>query len=474
MNPVGLTLEAILKEIESGRLNRDELFPAFHERIKMVDSKVKAFISVLDEPIEGTEDGDFYGIPYALKDNIMAIGTKTTCASRILENYDSPYDATVTEKLKKHGFFLVGKTNLDEFAMGSSTENSAFFPSRNPWDTERIPGGSSGGSAVAVASGEVPFALGSDTGGSIRQPSAYCGVVGFKPTYGLVSRYGLVAFASSLDQIGPITLSVRDSALVMNMIHGKDPRDMTTVDRKIDFMREIEEGIDGMKFVIPEEFISEGLQDEVRDVIDRTVRKIESLGAKVVRKSLPSLKYVVAVYYIIAPAEASSNLARYDGVKYGLRVEMDDLKSMYMRTRDEGFGMEVKRRIMLGTFTLSAAYYEAYFGKAQKVRTMIKNEVNEILKEYDAIIGPTTPTLPPKIGEITDPLTYYLMDIYTIPANLVGAPAISIPVDFVKGLPVGFQVMGKRYDDPKILRIARSIERNVGILDGNRYNLPKL
>lgn len=459
-----MTVEELIMNLKNGRLKAREVINVFKERINKIDKNVKAFISVL-EPEVLENDTKLSGIPYALKDNILAKGTKTTCASKILENYFSAYDATVTKKLKDSGAILVGKTNLDEFAMGSSTENSAFFTTRNPWDLSRIAGGSSGGSAAAVACREVPFSLGSDTGGSVRLPAAFCGVVGFKPSYGLVSRYGLVAFGSSLDQIGPITHSVRDAALITQLIYGKDLKDSTTVDIELDFLKDIEEGISGMKFALPKQFMENTLDNKVAGALKKLIKILENNGGKVEQVDIPSLKYVVATYYIIAPAEASSNLARYDGIKYGLRNEKEDLNTTYISTRGEGFGEEVIRRIMLGTFTLSAAYYDAYFDKAQKVRTIIKNSLNELFEKYDAIISPTSPVVAPRIGEIKDPLTYYLMDLYTIPANLAGLPAISVPIDFHNGLPIGIQIMGKRFEDPKVLRIARNIEKSLDILD---------
>ena len=464
-----LTIEEALKLSDE---RRKSLIKESLDTIKKLDDKVKAFISLVENP--SWETGKFWGIPIAIKDNILVFGTKTTCASKILGNYDSPYDATAVKKLKKAGFVIVGKTNLDEFAMGSSTERSAFFVTRNPWDLERVPGGSSGGSAAAVSAGMVIASLGSDTGGSIRQPAAFCGVVGFKPTYGLVSRYGLVAFASSLDQIGPITKTVRDAAIIMEIIYGKDPNDSTTVDRKMNFLEGIEDGIEGMKFAVPHEVYSQGLDDGVAESFEEFIKLLEKLGASVERVSMPHLKYSVATYYIIAPAEASSNLARYDGVKYGLRIEKEGLKETYMRTRNEGFGEEVRRRIMLGTFTLSAAYYEAYFDKAQRVRKKISDEMNEILENFDAILTPTSPVPAYKIGEIKDPLTYYLMDIFTIPANLGGFPALSIPFGFSKGLPVGIQIMGKRFDDSKVLRIGRTVEKSSPYNENGRFPMAEV
>ena len=452
-------------------LNREDLAAESVKEIERMESVLKSFITVYKD--HESRSGEFAGIPIAVKDNITTKGVKTTCASKILENYVPPYNATVVEKLLLRGFTVVGKTNLDEFAMGSSTERSAFFPTRNPWDPTRVPGGSSGGSAAAVASGEVVAALGSDTGGSVRQPASLCGVVGFKPTYGLVSRYGLIAFASSLDQIGPITKSVRDAAILMSVISGKDAMDSTTVDKNIDFLKDIENGISGMKFAVPKEVYDyEQLDSGVAALFDEALKLAEKLGAKIRKVRIPSMKYAVAVYYVVAPAEASSNLARYDGVKYGLRVEEKGLKDMYKRTRREGFGEEVRRRIMLGTFTLSAAYYEAYFNKAQKVRRVLSSELDSVLTENDAILTPTSPITAFKLGEVKDPLTYYLMDIFTAPANLAGLPAISVPYGFSNDLPVGLQIMSRRFHDAKVLRIARSFEKNSPYNSNGRIRLP--
>ncbi len=456
---------------DSLNFSREELIEQSLEKIRSIDPVIKSFITVV-EKVE-VNDGPYRGIPIAIKDNITTKGLKTTCASKILENYIPPYDATCVRRLRDYGFAIVGKTNMDEFAMGSSTERSAFFTTRNPWDLDCVPGGSSGGSAAAVASGQVIASLGSDTGGSVRQPASFCGVVGFKPTYGLVSRYGLIAFASSLDQVGPITKSVRDAALIMEIIAGKDPFDSTTVSRKIDFLSQIEEDIHGMKFAIPKEVYEyEQLDSEVAERFEEAIKTAEKLGATVERVNIPSMKYAVATYYVIAPAEASSNLARYDGVKYGLRVEETGLKGTYMKTRNIGFGEEVRRRIVLGTFTLSAAYYEAYFNKALKVRRILSNDINQILDSFDAILTPTSPIPAFKIGSVSDPLTYYLMDIFTVPANLVGIPAISIPFGFAHDMPVGLQIMGKRFDDPKVLRIARNFEKISPYNDNGRIRLP--
>jgi aspartyl-tRNA(Asn)/glutamyl-tRNA(Gln) amidotransferase subunit A len=465
-----LTIEDSLKLPDEERENLPRLSL---EAIKKFDPHVKAFISV-KEDVSVEKNGKFWGIPIAIKDNILTLGMRTTCASKILENYESVFDATVVKKLKEAGFVIVGKANLDEFAMGSSTERSAFFPTRNPWDLERVPGGSSGGSAAAVASGMVVAALGSDTGGSVRQPASLCGVVGYKPTYGLVSRYGLVAFASSLDQIGPITKTVRDAAILMEIISGKDENDATTMDRKVDFLSEIENGVAGMRFAVPQEIYEHKIEDGVAERFEESLKLLEKLGAKVEKVSIPHMKYSVAVYYVIAPAEASSNLARFDGVKYGLRVKEKGLREMYMKTRNVGFGEEVRRRIMIGTFTLSAAYYEAYFNKAMKVRRKISDELNEVLSQYDAILTPTSPVTAFKIGEIKDPLTYYLMDIFTIPANLAGLPAISVPFGFSNNLPVGVQVIGRRFADGKVFRIARAIEKNSPYNENGMFPLPEV
>ncbi len=420
----------------------------------MIDPKIKACIST--SFIKGG-DGILKGIPFMVKDNMEVIGTKTTCASKILENYVSPYTATAVQKLLDAGGIVIAKTNMDEFAMGASTEYSYFFTTKNPWDLQRVPGGSSGGSASAVASGMVPFALGSDTGGSIRQPASFCGIVGYKPTYGLVSRYGLVAFASSLDQIGPLTKNVRDAGLIGNILIGKDPKDSTTVEKKMDLLKKIEDSIEGFKLAIPKEFV-EGLSENVKNLLNDAIDSFKKMGVKVDEVSLPSLKYAVAVYYIIAPAEASSNLSRYDGIRYGLSFDGDSIDDIYTKTKDEGFGREVKRRIMLGTFTLSATYYDAYFDKAQRVRSKIVSEMKQILSSHDAIIGPTTPGVAFKIGQLSSPLEYYLQDIYTIPANLAGLPAISLPMGKINGLPIGLQIMSNRFEDEKLLRIARNYE----------------
>ncbi len=465
-----LTIKEALGLIEKNQVSPSELTDSIIERIKSVDDKVKAYVTVTDEyaserarSLENSE-GAFAlkGIPLAIKDNICTRGIKTTCSSKILENFVPPYESTVTEKLLQAGYVLSGKTNLDEFAMGSSTENSGFFTTRNPWSTGRVPGGSSGGSAAAVAADECIAAIGSDTGGSIRQPASYCGVVGLKPTYGRVSRFGLVAFASSLDQIGPITKTVEDSAILMNIISGHDPKDSTSARVECpDFTATLGRDIKGLRAGIPEEYFSEGLDSEVEEAVKKALGVLQKEGLEIEEISLPHTEYAVATYYILATSEASSNLARYDGVKYGMRTEAKSLLDMYLETRSKGFGQEVKRRIMLGTYALSAGYYDAYYLKAQQVRTLIKKDFEDAFKKVDVIITPTTPTVAFKIGEkIDDPLKMYLNDIYTISVNLAGIPAISVPCGFSPdGLPIGFQIIGRAFDEETILRVAHRYEQ---------------
>ncbi|MCD6129627.1 MAG: Asp-tRNA(Asn)/Glu-tRNA(Gln) amidotransferase subunit GatA [Deltaproteobacteria bacterium] len=454
-----LTLTEILQMIEKKETNAREVFLSLKERIQEIEKHINAYITIFDE--EPEEKGLLKGLPIAIKDNMCMKDKKTTCGSCMLENFVSPYNATVIEKLEKSGASFIGKTNMDEFAMGSSCETSYFGPTKNPWDINCIPGGSSGGSAAAVASGEAICALGSDTGGSIRQPAALCGVVGMKPTYGRISRYGLVAFASSLDQIGPITRTVEDTALLLNIICGKDERDSTSADIPVpDFKKALNKDIKGVKIGVYEE----GLKD-CSEAVKENFKKAEDvftgLGAELVSINLPHLEYAVADYYIIAPAEASSNLARYDGVKYGFQQWKDDLMEMYKETRSSGFGNEVKRRILLGTYVLSSGYYDAYYLKAQKVRTLIKEDFDEAFKQVKAIISPTSPTETFKLGEkINDPLKMYLSDIFTIPANLAGLPAISVPMGLSKdSLPVGLQIMGGAFCEDEIISIAHAFER---------------
>ncbi|MBI5641709.1 MAG: Asp-tRNA(Asn)/Glu-tRNA(Gln) amidotransferase subunit GatA [Nitrospirae bacterium] len=467
-------IDDLRKMLDKGETSAREIAASVISRIDAVEERVKAYVTVTrdeafamasraDEQFSAGRKASLSGIPVAIKDNMCTKGIPTTCSSKILKNFVPPYESTVTTRLGNEGYVLTGKTNLDEFAMGSSTENSGFFTTRNPWDTDRIPGGSSGGSAAAVAAGECIAALGSDTGGSIRQPASLCGVVGLKPTYGRVSRYGLVAFASSLDQIGPITKTVRDAAIMMNAIAGRDPLDSTSAPVDMpDFTSVIGQDIKGMKIGIPKEYFIEGMDPEVDSAVREAIRELESLGAIPVEVSLPHTDYAVATYYVLATSEASSNLARYDGVKYGLRSEGKDLMDMYMRTRSEGFGPEVKRRIMLGTYTLSSGYYDAYYKKAQQVRTLIKNDFEEAFKNVDLILTPTSPTPAFRLGEKTDdPLQMYLADIFTISVNLAGVPAISVPCGFTsKDLPVGLQMIGRHFDEETLLKASHAYEQS--------------
>lgn len=477
MNLRDITILGLLEEIREGKISCKELALFFLDHLKRVDGRVRAFLYVNEEwVLKQAEESDrrwregragaLEGVPISIKDNILIKGHPTTCASRILANYIAPYDATVIERLKREGAVFLGKTNMDEFAMGSSTENSAFHPTYNPWNLERVPGGSSGGSAVAVSARMGLGSLGSDTGGSIRQPASFCGVVGMKPTYGLVSRFGLVAFASSLDQIGPLALNVEDTALLLKAIAGPDPRDSTSADITVpDYLNYIRQNSQ-QKFTIglPREYFTGDLDPEVGKLLDQTIR-ILSEKHTVKEINLPHTRYAVATYYIVAPAEASSNLARYDGIKYGLRAEAKGLIDLYKKSRSLGFGKEVKRRIMLGTYALSAGYYDAYYLKASKVRTLIKRDFEEAFREVDLIFAPTTPTPPFKIGEkTTDPLQMYLSDIFTIPVNLAGLPAISIPVGLTgDGLPVGAQIIGPAFRDELVLTLAYQIEKTLSL-----------
>ncbi len=444
------------------------------KRINEVDDKVQAFLTLNEEmALEtaknldsklGTDEskGLLFGMPIGIKDNIVTKNLRTTCASKILENFDPIYDATVTQKLQQAETITIGKLNMDEFAMGSSTENSGFQKTRNPWNLETVPGGSSGGSAAAVAAGEVLFSLGSDTGGSIRQPAAYCGVVGLKPTYGRVSRFGLVAFASSLDQIGPVTRTVEDNAYLLQAISGYDPMDSTSANLAVpNFAEALTGDVKGLKIAVPKEYLGEGVQEEVRQSVLASLKVLEKMGATWEEVSLPHSKYALATYYLLSSSEASANLSRFDGVRYGYRTDnAETLIEMYKNTRAEGFGDEVKRRIMLGTFALSSGYYDAYYKKAQKVRTLIKQDFEKVFEKYDVIVGPTTPTPAFKIGEKTaDPLTMYANDILTIPVNLAGVPGISVPCGFSNGLPLGLQIIGKHYDEKTVYRVAHAFEQ---------------
>lgn len=469
-----LTIHEAHELLKQRKISSVELTKSVLRRIAQIEDKLHACVTIADESAlkqaekidDCVENGDIApltGIPVLVKDIICTKGIRTTCCSKILENFVPPYDATVIEKLKAQKAVMLGKSNMDEFAMGSSTEHSAFFPTHNPWDLSRVPGGSSGGPAAAVASDESIYALGSDTGGSVRQPAALCGVVGLKPTYGRVSRFGLVAFASSLDQIGPLTKDVTDCALVMKAIAGHDPKDSTTVQYPVpDYTQHLIPDLKGLRVGIPEDYYVAGMQTEVRTALEVAIRKLEELGAKVDwEASLPHTKYALAAYYILAPSEASANLARYDGVKYGFSApNASSIIEATEKTRQLGFGIEVKRRIMLGTYALSAGYYEAYYLKAQKVRTLIRQEFDQAFKKYDVLVTPTSPTVAFKLGEkLADPMQMYLSDVCTLPINIAGVPAISIPAGFADGLPIGMQIIGKPFDEGTILRIAFAYEQ---------------
>ena len=472
-----LTAHELSDMIRAKKVSAKEVARSFVDRIEVVEDKVKAYVTVtpeaaltqaeaVDEAIaKGEAVGPLAGVPGAIKDNMCTRGVLTTCSSKILHNFKPIYDATVIERLNAERFVMTGKTNLDEFAMGGSTENSGFFVTHNPWDLDRVPGGSSGGSAAAVAADECAFALGSDTGGSIRQPASFCGVVGMKPTYGRVSRYGLVAFASSLDQIGPITKDVTDCALVLNAIAGKDARDSTSLDVPTpDFTKALVDDVKGLRIGVPSEFFAQGTDPDVEKAVMDAVEALAGLGAEYKEISMPSVAYGVPTYYIIAPAEASSNLARYDGVRYGLRSKNSpDVISMFENTREEGFGAEVKQRIMIGTYALSAGYYDAYYLKAQKVRTLLRRDFEKAFEEFDVIITPTAPMVAFGIGELMDdPFAMKLADICTIPVNMAGLPGISIPCGFKGDLPIGMQIIGKALDEETLLRVAYTYERNTG------------
>ena len=470
------TVHELVEKLEKGEVTSEEITRSYFDRIKEIDPKVKAYVSTLeDEAIAKAKKVDedrksgkpvskFAGIPIGIKDNMCITGTKTTCSSKMLENFVAPYDATVIEKLKNEDAVVLGKLNMDEFAMGGSTEHSAFFKTKNPWDLDRVPGGSSGGSAAAVAADIAPWALGSDTGGSIRQPASLCGIVGLKPTYGLVSRYGLVAFASSLDQIGPLTKDVTDAAMLLNIIAGHDEKDSTSIDvGEKDYTKSLVNDVKGMRIGLPKEYLGEGINEEVREAILAVAKKYEEMGAIVEDCSFEVGQYATSVYYIIACAEASSNLGRFDGIRYGYRTEkFENLKDIYKNSRSEGFGPEVKRRIMLGTYVLSSGYYDAYYKKAQKVRTVIKNAYDELFGKYDLLLTPTSPTTAFKIGEKSNnPLEMYLADICTDPVNIGGLPGISVPCALdSKGMPIGFQLLAKAFDEEKLLRAAYSYEQN--------------
>jgi len=462
-----LTAHELLEKLKNSQVSSKEIFDSLRARINKVEPAVKAYVRVEQSnnlAFKPAAAGLLEGLPVTIKDNICTEGLPTECCSKILQGFCPPYDATVISKLKNAGAVIFPlKANMDEFAFGSSTENSYFGATRNPWNLDCVPGGSSGGSAAAVASDEAIWALGSDTGGSIRQPASFCGVVGLKPTYGRVSRYGLIAFASSLDQIGPITKDVRDAAILTGIICGYDPSDSTSVNQVVpDFTKSLGRDIKSLKIGIPNEYFVAGMDPEIKTIIEEAVNKLKNLGALAQQVSLPHTEYAVPVYYIIATAEASSNLARFDGVQYGYRAESDNLIQMYKSTRAEGFGREAKRRIILGTFALSHGYYDAYYLRALKVRTLIKQDFDKVFRDYDCIVAPTSPTSAFEIGERSqDPLKMYLSDIYTISVNLAGIPAISIPCGFTKkGLPVGLQIMAKPYDEEMLFRVAHAFEQN--------------
>ena len=475
MDITELTVHELIEKLEKKELTSTEIIQSYVDRIKEKELEVQAFVTILeDDALKQAKNIDekrklgeitnkLAGIPIGIKDNMCTKGIKTTCSSHILENFVSPYDATVVEKLNSENLIDLGKLNMDEFAMGGSTEYSYFHKTFNPWNLNKVPGGSSGGSAAAVAANMVPWALGSDTGGSIRQPSSFCGVVGLKPTYGLVSRYGLVAFASSLDQIGPITKDVEDAAILLNLIAGHDEKDTTSADiPKKDYTKNLKNDISGKKIGVPKEFFGEGINAEVKEKLQQAIDTYKELGAEVEEFSLDIAKYSLATYYIIACAEASSNLGRFDGIRYGYRTpEFSNLKELYKKSRSEGFGSEVKRRIILGTYVLSSGYYDAYYKKAQQVRTLVMNEFNKAFEKYDVILTPTAPTVAFDIGsKSNNPLEMYLADICTVSVNIAGLPGISIPsgVDS-EGMPVGMQLIGNKFDEEKLLNMAYIFEQ---------------
>ena len=476
MNLSALTLHEASKRLRKRELSSQDLTHAVLQRIDKVEDKIQSYLTVCRAgALEQAKRADallktgmnlnpLLGIPIAVKDNFLTVGVKTTCGSKVLNDFIPPYDSTPVKKLREAGAVIIGKTNLDEFAMGSSTENSAFILTRNPWDVFRVPGGSSGGSAAAVAADECIASLGTDTGGSIRQPAACCGIVGLKPTYGRVSRYGIIAFASSMDQVGPLTKDVTDCAVLLGQVAGHDPRDSTSVDALVpDYTMALNHDIKDLQLGIPREYFVSGVHPEVAQAVRQAIRQLEAQGAVVKEISLPHTEYAVAAYYIVATAEASSNLARYDGMRYGHRAaQARDLTETYMLSREEGFGSEVKRRIILGTYVLSAGYYEAYYLKAQKVRALIKKDFDKAFNQCDAIITPTTPTTAFNLGEkIENPLQMYLSDLFTISVNLAGLPALSLPCGFdSQGLPIGIQIIGKHFDESMLLRIGYAYEQS--------------
>ena len=467
------TIHELTAAFATGAASPVTVTEGYLARIGALDARVGAYLTVTrDEALAAARAaearyrakaplGPLDGVPIALKDVFCTRGVRTTCGSRILERYVPPYDATMVTRLKAAGAVILGKTNMDEFAMGSSTEHSAFQLTRNPWDLARVPGGSSGGSAAAVAGGLAAGSFGTDTGGSVRQPAAFCGVVGLKPTYGRISRYGLIAFASSLDHVAPFALDIHDTALLLGATAGHDPRDATSVSAPVpDYVAALSGQVKGLRVGVPDEYFGEGLDPEIERAVRAAVETLRGLGAAVQPVSLPTTSYGVATYYIVAPAEASSNLARYDGVKYGLRVPGKDLIDMVSRTRAAGFGAEVKRRIMLGTYALSTGYYDAYYGQAQKVRTLVRRDFEKAFERVDVLAAPTTPSVAFKHGEKADPLAMYMNDVYTIPASMTGLPAISVPCGFnASGLPIGLQLIGRPLDEPTLLRAAHAYER---------------
>ncbi len=460
------TIKDVRDGLAKGHFTAEEIFRKYSDKIKKENKKLNAYLSTFEKSPVLKKDSELCGIPCAIKDNMLISGTIATAGSKILENYISAYDATVVKKLREAGVSFLGKTNLDEFAMGTSTENSAFGPTKNPHDTSRIPGGSSGGSAAAVAADLCVFALGSDTGGSVRQPASMCGVVGLKPTYGRVSRHGLIAMASSLDQIGPLTKNVYDAALVLNTISGHDIFDLTTVSKLVpDFTKNLDKDIRGLKVGVPKEFFGKGLEAEVEERIRVGISKLESLGAEITEITLPNFEYALATYYIIVPSEVSSNLARFDGIRYGYSSNTaKNLIDTYFESRSDGLGPEPKRRIILGTYALSSGYYDAYYLKAQKVRALIKRDFDDAFKRVDVVVGPTAPRTAFKIGEkVSDPLALYLEDIYTVPVNLTGLPGISVPCGkgSKSGMPVGFQIIGKAFDEETLLRVSYQLEKSL-------------
>ena len=477
MNITDFTVHELREKIKNKEITIPEIVDAYSEKIQEKETDIEAFVTTLIEEAKKQADtiqqkrdsgeikGDYAGIPIGIKDNICTKGIKTTCGSKMLENFISPYNATVIDNIEQENLINLGKLNMDEFAMGGSTETSYFKKTKNPWNLNKVPGGSSGGSAAAVAANMVPWALGSDTGGSIRQPASFCGVVGLKPTYGLVSRYGLVAFASSLDQIGPITKDVTDSAILLGIIAGKDEKDTTSVNLpKKDYVKALTGNVKGLKVGVPKEFFGDGINEEVKQSLYKAIDQYKELGADVEEFSLDIAKYSLATYYIIACAEASSNLGRFDGIRYGYRAkDVNSIEDIFKKSRSEGFGAEVKRRIILGTYVLSSGYYDAYYKKAQKVRTMVMNEFNKAFEKYDVIVTPTAPTTAFGIGEkINNPLEMYLADICTVSVNVAGLPGISIPVGVdSKGLPIGMQLIGKKFDEETILNTAFAMEKEI-------------